>query len=157
MWTCNGWLGSYTTLVFCTGTCANQSVQSNSSAEIDLIWRECVSFMHTSEANKTQYAPMAIMRILWSEALHPLLARVYHANRTISLIGLPGSNVGWDMPIEKENLMISSNIIRPIFERLAHYVRQLNFLGPVSRGYEKILLAGRNKQQATSRYEKHRL
>jgi len=60
------------------------------------------------------------------------------------------------MPIEKENLMISSNIIRPIFERLAHYVRQLNFLGPVSRGYE-ILLAGRNKQQATSRYEKHRL
>ena len=37
-----------------------QSVRNNASRQIDLIWRECVSFMHTSESNKTQYAPMAI-------------------------------------------------------------------------------------------------
>ena len=73
-------------------------VRSNDSATIDLIWREAVSFMHTDESHKTQYAPMAIMRIFLSEALSPELAAVYHRHRTISLIGLPGCNVGWDMP-----------------------------------------------------------
>lgn len=42
-----------------------QAVRSNCSHTIDLIWRECVS----------QYAPMAILRIFWSEAQHPALAR----------------------------------------------------------------------------------
>mmetsp|Transcript_23882 Transcript_23882/g.77118 ORF Transcript_23882/g.77118 Transcript_23882/m.77118 type:complete len:447 (+) Transcript_23882:755-2095(+) len=125
-----------------------QAVRSNNSHAIDYIWRECVSFLHTSEANKTQYAPMAILRIFWSEALHPALASIYHANRTISLVGLPGSNVGWDMPIEKENLMISCNVTRPTFERISHYVRQLNFLGPVSRSFEKVLLANQRRSPA---------
>ena len=66
-----------------------QSVRGNASKTIDLIWRECVSFMHTNESHKTQYAPMAIMRIFWSEALSPALAAIYHRHRTISLLGLP--------------------------------------------------------------------
>ena len=71
-----------------------QSVRGNDSKTIDLIWRECVSFMHIDESHKTQYAPMAIMRIFWSEALSPALAAIYHSHRTISLLGLPGCNVG---------------------------------------------------------------
>ena len=113
-----------------------QSVRSNDSATIDLIWREAVSFMHTDESHKTQYAPMAIMRIFWSEALSPELAAVYHRHRTISLIGLPGCNVGWDMPIEKENLACRS-LVRPTRDRISKFVRELNFLGPVSRGVER--------------------
>ena len=41
-----------------------QSVRGiNDSAQIDLIWRECISCMHTDISHKTHYAPMAIMRI----------------------------------------------------------------------------------------------
>ena len=123
-----------------------QAVRGNDSSAIDLIWRECVSFMHTEESHKTQYAPMAIMRIFWSNALSPNLKHIYDRMRTISLLGLPGSNVGWDMPIEKENLAISQHVVRPSFERIEKYVSELNFLGPVSRGIEKVFLANRNRK-----------
>eukprot|EP00965_Chrysotila_dentata_P162048 5351349-Pleurochrysis_carterae.AAC.1 len=36
-----------------------QSVRSNQSDAIDLIWRECIPFLHTATLHKTQYAPMA--------------------------------------------------------------------------------------------------
>ena len=122
-----------------------QAVRSNDSARIDLTWRECVSFMHSATAHKTQYAPMAILRIFWSEALTPALAQLYHTNRTVSLLGLRGSNVGWDMPIEKENLMISTNVTRPSYDRIDNYIAELNLLGPVSRGVERVLLSNRNR------------
>ena len=99
--------------------------------------------MHGDVGHKTQYAPMAILRIFWSEALHPVLAEVYHRNRTVSLLGLEGSNVGWDMPIEKENLMISNNVVRASFDAIRKYVRELNFLGPVNRAIEKLFFARR--------------
>eukprot|EP00966_Prymnesium_polylepis_P089685 2076723-Prymnesium_polylepis.1 len=69
---------------------------------------------------------MAILRIFWAEALHPALANVYHRNRTISLLGLAGSNVGWDMPIEKETLMISNNVARASFDAIRKYIQRLN-------------------------------
>lgn len=118
-----------------------QSVRSNRSEAIDLVWRESVAFLHTDAAHKTQYAPMAILRVFWGEALHPALAHVYHRNRTISLLGLPGSNVGYDMPIEKENLAISMNVSNASRESIARYVRELNFTGPVSRAAERVLQA----------------
>ena len=62
-------------------------MRSNDSLRLDLLTRECVSFMHTPASNKTQYAPMFIMRIFWSEAMVPALARVYHKFRTISMLG----------------------------------------------------------------------
>eukprot|EP00965_Chrysotila_dentata_P130548 4316258-Pleurochrysis_carterae.AAC.1 len=68
--------------------------------------------------------------------MHPALAQVYHRNRTLSLIGMPGSNVGYDMPIEKENLMISMNVTNASRESISKYVRDLNFTGPVSRAAE---------------------
>eukprot|EP00965_Chrysotila_dentata_P067404 2230617-Pleurochrysis_carterae.AAC.1 len=62
---------------------------------------------------------MAILRVFWGEALHPALARVYHRSRTLSFLGLPGSNVGYDMPIEKENLAISTNVTNASRESIA--------------------------------------
>lgn len=122
-----------------------QSVRANDSHRIDLVWRECVSFMHTEGAHKTQYAPMALLRVFWSEALTPALARVYHRNRTLSLLGLPGSNVGLDMLIEKENLTIRNNVIRASIERITRFVRRLNFTAHVSRHLERVLFPHRNR------------
>ena len=110
------------------------------------IWRECVSFMHSNTAHKTNYASMALLRIFWVEALNPHLAAIYKKNRTISLCGLPGSNGGWDLPIEHENLMISNNVHRMSFDAIDAYVRQLNFLGPVNRGLLKAFIAARQRR-----------
>ena len=82
------------------------------------------------------------MRIFWSQALSPELATIYHRHRTISTLGLPGSNVGWDMPIEKENLSLAG-LARPTRERITKHVAELNFLGPVSRGLERLWKARR--------------
>ena len=125
-----------------------QAIRSNDSASIDLIWRESISFMHTSLANKTQYAPMAVMRVFWAEALSPTLAQVYHKNRTLSMLGLGGSNVGYDMWEEKVNLFISQNVIRPSQERIAAFLHELNFTGHVSRNMEKVLLSERKRDGA---------
>ena len=125
-----------------------QAVRSNDSDTIDLIWRECISFMHTSESNKTQYAPMAIMRVYWGQALAPPLAAVYHKNRTLSMLGLPGSNIGWDMWMEKGNYAISMNVVRPSHERIAKFMHELNFTGHVSRQLEKHLMAQRHRNPA---------
>ena len=110
------------------------------------VWRECVSFMHSNAAHKTNYASMALLRIFWVEALNPHLAAIYKQNRTISLCGLRGSNGGWDLPIEHENLMISLNVHRMSFEAIEAYVRQLNFLGPVNRGLLKAFIAARQRR-----------
>eukprot|EP00962_Isochrysis_galbana_P010574 scaffold2926_cov110-Isochrysis_galbana.AAC.5 len=64
--------------------------------------------------------PLLLIQAFYSGAV---LARVYHANRTLSLTGLKGSNVGWDMPIEKENLAISMNVTRASFPAICRYVR----------------------------------
>ena len=96
------------------------------------------------------------MRIYWSNALNPKLKFIYDQMRTLSLLGLPGSNVGWDMPIEKENLYISTHVVRPNYDRIDKYVAELNFTGPVSRGIEKLLLANRvrkPKQMANIRQD----
>ena len=125
-----------------------QSIRSNDSETIDLTWRECISFMHTSESNKTQYAPMAILRVYWSQALAPPLAAVYHKNRTLSMLGLEGSNIGWDMWQEKGNYAISTNVVRPSHERIAKFMHELNFTGHCSRMLEKHMLSQRKRSPA---------
>eukprot|EP00965_Chrysotila_dentata_P172500 5692261-Pleurochrysis_carterae.AAC.1 len=79
---------------------------------------------------------MAILRKFWAEALHPTIAHMYHRNRTLSLTGQKGSNVGWDMPIEKKNLAIATNVTYASRESLSKYVKELNFTGPVNKAAE---------------------
>eukprot|EP00965_Chrysotila_dentata_P046256 1537547-Pleurochrysis_carterae.AAC.1 len=62
---------------------------------------------------------MTILRVFGGEALHPALSQVYHRNRTISLSGLPGLNVGYGMPIERENSAVSSNVTNASRESIA--------------------------------------
>eukprot|EP00965_Chrysotila_dentata_P220733 6191963-Pleurochrysis_carterae.AAC.5 len=55
---------------------------------LDLSLREFFSLMgRASTANKTNYEPMAIMRIFWADALHPQLADLYLRMRSISMSG----------------------------------------------------------------------
>eukprot|EP00965_Chrysotila_dentata_P093851 3101718-Pleurochrysis_carterae.AAC.1 len=75
--------------------------------------------LHIDSSHKTQHAPIAILRVFWGEALHRAIAEVHHRNCTISLSGLPGSNVGYDMPIEKEDLTIASNVTNASRESIA--------------------------------------
>jgi hypothetical protein len=60
-----------------------QSVRGAKSKILDLLWREFfASAQHSGTANKTQYVPMAIMRVFWGMALTPELSKLYHKIRT---------------------------------------------------------------------------
>ena len=85
-----------------------QEVRANRSKHIDVLWREFFSVGNTGTANKTNYVPMAIMRIFWADALAPDLAHLYHNLRAI-----PMSKrvfVGWDTPIEWLNGAITDGV-----------------------------------------------
>ena len=66
-------------------------------------------FAHTSTANKTQYVPMAIMRVFWGCCLVPELRALYHEVRTAPSKNR-GANVGWDMLVEWLNAAIKSHV-----------------------------------------------
>ena len=113
------------------------------SATMDTIWAEMTPFMHTTVANKTNYAPMSVMRVFWSQSLQEPLARVFCANRTISETGQDGSNEGWDMAIEHRHHLMSNGIERPTREKIDRYCDESNFFAAVDRGVKKVLHANR--------------
>lgn len=104
-------------------------VRANDSKKIDLLWREFLSFAHTDTANKTQYVPMAILRVFWGLALESELSDLYHKIRIAPSVHV-GSNVGWDMLIEWVNhaikkhvtLHITHDLIAQIYWQLGIYV-----------------------------------
>ena len=104
-----------------------QSVRANNSSKLDLIWREFLSVGMTGSANKTNYVPMAIMRVFWSQALVPDLANLYHELRAI-----PMSDrvfVGWDTPIEWLNGAITDGVRALVSEdRIEEFVANYSFL-----------------------------
>mmetsp|Transcript_1978 Transcript_1978/g.5543 ORF Transcript_1978/g.5543 Transcript_1978/m.5543 type:complete len:648 (+) Transcript_1978:193-2136(+) len=104
-----------------------QAVRSNDAAHIRLVWRELVLVMHSATAHKTNYAPMALNRVFWDYALHDDLSRLLDNMYTLSLNGLPGRNVGWDMPIEKLNLLLVRGV-------QAHVTRERIEKVHISRG-----------------------
>lgn len=91
-----------------------QAVRANRSHHLDLLWREFFATGYTSTANKTQYVPMAIMRVFWAQALVPKLAHLYHNLRAIPMSARVF--VGWDTPIEWLNGAISDGIRQLVSE-----------------------------------------
>lgn len=85
-----------------------QGVRSNDSNLLDLLWREFYAIGRTGRANKTQYVPMAIMRVFWGLALNPSLAEVYHRMRALPMSS--HAYVGWDTPIEWLNGAITQGV-----------------------------------------------
>ena len=75
--------------------------------------------------------------------------RVLHDNmRCLALSTHPDSLVGWDMPIEKENLWIRQDVIPPNEENIERYVAQLNFTSHVATGLRDICKHNRAEYKA---------
>lgn len=99
------------------------AVRRGDSKHIDLLWREFLHFGRANTANKTQYCPMAIMRVFWGYTMHPELKHLYDNIRSIPMSFNEGSKVGWDMPCEWLNLAITQGVqIRVSEERITKFV-----------------------------------
>ena len=101
-----------------------QGVRANRSHHLDLLWREFFTTGYTSTAHKTQYIPMAIMRVFWADALVPPLAKLYHNLRAVPMSD--SVYVGWDTPIEWLNFGITDGVkhlvsVPRIKEHVANY------------------------------------
>ena len=104
-----------------------QGVRRNDSRHLDLLWREFLRVGMTGTANKTNYVPMAIMRVFWAEALTPEIAAVYHAMRAIPMS--KRVYVGWDTPIEWLNGAITDGVRTLVSEqKIENFVANYSFL-----------------------------
>lgn len=94
-----------------------QSVRANDSNTLDILWREFFASAHSGTANKTQYVPMAIMRVFWSNALVPDLKALYEEIRTIPSGTTAGCGVGWDWAVELLNAAIKEHVASRVSEQ----------------------------------------
>jgi hypothetical protein len=110
-------------------------VRANRSHHLDLLWREFFSIGYTGTANKTNYVPMAVMRIFWADALAPPLAALYHSLRAIPMS--ERVYVGWDTPIEWLNGGITDGVRSLVSEpRIEEFVANFSLL---SSNYGSLL------------------
>ena len=87
-----------------------------------MLWREFYSIGRTGTANKTNYVPMAIMRVFWGLALEPNLRELYHSLRAIPMS--KKGYVGWDTPIEWLNGAITEMVPSKVSEeRISRAIR----------------------------------
>lgn len=104
-----------------------QGVRANRSHHLDLLWREFFSTGYTGTANKTNYVPMAVMRIFWADALAPPLAALYHKLRAIPMS--ERVYVGWDTPIEWLNAGITDGVRSLVSEpRIEEFVANYSLM-----------------------------
>ena len=121
-----------------------QSVRANESEKLDLLWREFFCSAHSGTANKTQYVPMAIMRVFWGMALAPELSALYHKIRTIPT-NSGESCTGWDMAIEQLNLAIKSHVCHRISEvQIDKFIETWALLEHVQERMRTYLYSGRS-------------
>jgi len=120
-----------------------QSIRANDSHKIDLLWREFYASAHTSTANKTQYVPMAIMRVFWGMALKPELSDLLHALRTIPSDS-GESGVGWDMAIENLNLAIKQHVAHHVSEtQVKDYCMSHALIETIQKDMRELLYGSR--------------
>ena len=100
-----------------------QSVRSGDGDALDILWREFFASGHCSSANKTQYVPMSVMRIFWSECAHPALNALYQSTRSVPMSDKEGAMVGYDCPIEWLNGAITAGVNANVtLERIERFV-----------------------------------
>ena len=88
--------------------------------DLDVLWREFIHLGRTDTAHKTQYDPLAVMRIFWAEALHPDIAHLYHLIRTLPMSSRPGRNVGHDMPCEWLHKALTNGVQAQVSQERIH-------------------------------------
>ena len=120
-----------------------QSVRSNDSTTLDLLWREFYGLSHNARANKTNYCPMAIMRIYWSMCLVEPLAELQRRIRCLPTGDRPGTCTGWDCPIESLNGSIRAHVLSHIsMVVVTAYVLAFSFIQHVSASLCLALCTG---------------
>ena len=111
-----------------------QSVRCNDSTALDLLWREFYGLAHNARANKTNYCPMAILRVYWGLCLVDPLRDLYRRIRTVPAGNHPGTNTGHDMPIENLNGAIRAHVTSNItYATIRTFVLAYSFLEHVAR------------------------
>ena len=120
-----------------------QSVRSNDSDTLDILWREFYGLSHNARANKTNYCPLAIMRIYWSMCLVDPLQRLMARMRCLPTGDHPGTCTGWDCPIEVLNGSIRAHVTSHIsMVVVTAYVLAFSFLQHVSSSLCLALCTG---------------
>ena len=123
-------------------------VRSNNSAGLDLLWREYLALAKTATAHKTNYAPMAVLRVFWGQALVRPLNDLYHRVRTIPMGDAPGTNVGWDMPCENLHRAITASVRVLVSEaRISRFIDEWPFLERVANGLRQLMYRLRNRRE----------
>lgn len=118
-----------------------QCVRANESRRIDVLWREFFAAAHTDTAHKTQYVPMAILRVFWGMCLSHELDKLYHEIRTAPTgSDHCGTNVGWDMLIEWLNKAIKSHVDTHITQaQIEAFIRNWPFMETVRSGVRDFI------------------
>ena len=123
-------------------------MRSNNSAGLDLLWREYLALAKTATAHKTNYAPMAVLRVFWGQALVQPLNDLYHRVRTIPMGDAPGTNVGWDMPCENLHRAITASVRVLVSEdRISRFIDEWPFLERVASGLRQLMYRLRNRRE----------
>ena len=81
---------------------------------------------------------MTIMHIYRAQALVDPLLVLHNNMRCLALSRHADAMVGWDMPIEKENLWIRKDVHPPNEDNIKKYVNELNFTSRVADGVRDI-------------------
>ena len=133
------------------------SVRTNDSKTLDLIWRENLASARAAKkhnavgeatsAGKTNYALMSVILVYWGVALLEPLQTAFHNLRTVRWVH---SHVGWDMVVEMMNMMIKHSVVANITHDLIRkFIRRLNFTWVVHRGLDAIVKEHRQRDEAT--------
>lgn len=133
------------------------SVRTNDSATLDLIWRENLASARAAKkqnaageatsSGKTNYALMSVVVVYWGYALLEPLATAFHNTRTVRWVH---SHVGWDMVIEMLNLLVKQSVVANITHDLIRkFIRRLNFTWVVHRALDAIVKEHRQRDEAT--------
>ena len=133
------------------------SVRTNDSKTLDLIWRENLASARAAKkhnaageatsAGKTNYALMSVIVIYWGIALLEPLQTAFHNTRTVRWVR---SHVGWDMVIEMLNLLIKQSVVANItHDLISKFVRRLNFSWVVHRALDALVREHRQLDEAT--------
>ena len=91
---------------------------------------------------------MTIMHMYRVQALADPIKALHDNMRTLALSNRPDAQVGWDMPIEKENLWIRQDVIPPNEDNIERYVAELNFTSVVAEGLRDVWKHNRGDHKA---------
>ena len=133
------------------------SVRTNDSRTLDLIWRENLPSARAAKkqtaageaisAGKTNYALMSVIVVYWGMALLEPLQTAFHNTRTVRWVR---SHVGWDMVIEMLNLLIKQSVVANITHDLIRkFIRRLKFTWVVHRALDALVKENRQLDEAT--------